>query len=224
MKKLILICILGTFLKITQADLINDHIDDGASHIINSEVYENNSLILDSYIKNFPGTHVDVKNGAICGNIWAYNYSTVTVYDGLIGELNAMDNSCINIYGGSISPYSLRAWNSSVINLYGGNVGNLLSIRGDASINLYGSNFRVNGFGLSEGDKLSDYCELIDGYYTGVITGILSDGSCLNNTFKIFKSGDWEGIGDIYIIPEPCSVALVGFGGLLVLWRGRCVG
>ena len=89
----------------------------------------------------------------------------------------------------------------------------------DGVIELYGNNFSVGGVDLSVGDSLRDFgtFELLgfgDPFYTGTITGTLSDGSTLDNYFQILDWGD----GDIVIVPEPATLTLfiTGLGALVI--------
>lgn len=50
--------------------------------------------------------------------------------------------------------------------------------------------------------------------YTGTITGVLSDGSSLECTFGIMNDENGVSNANIYLIPEPCSLVLLGLGVL----------
>ena len=100
---------------------------------------------------------------------------------------------------------------------------NELSILQNGTIYLQGSDFEISGQSLSYGDKLSNFGTLVynsnSDYYTGTITGTLSDGSDLNSTFYIHNLENLAGTGDIIIIPEPITLTLLGLGGLLIRKR-----
>jgi hypothetical protein len=200
--------------------------NDGQSHLINDSTYQSYYVYLDLSTYNNPGTHLELVNGGIIGwTLSAYNISTVDFSGGSIGnDFVAYDNSTVTMSGGSVTD-CLSAIGDSTITMSGGSVGNELSTYVNGIIYLVGSGFEVTDLSgtttiLSVGDKLSDFGTLVDDgswdYYAGSITGILSDGSSLNNTFRLNITGEWVGTGDIILIPEPATLSLFGFGTLML--------
>lgn len=184
---------------------------------------------------------IDMSGGTIELNIQARGNSEVSVSGGVIGlHLVAEDNSMINFTNGTVigsllsennsnikmlggSVNGATVWDNASISISGGIVANGLSTNQNGTIYLQGSGFEIDGQSLSYGDKLSNFGSLVlNGrydYFTGTITGTLSDGSNLNCDFRIFNLEDLAGTGDIIIIPEPATMALLGVGGLLIRKR-----
>lgn len=168
------------------------------------------------------GSVGDISSG---GGIYALENATISMVDGSVGGyLLAWDNATVDMTGGSVGDH-LIAYNNATITMSGGSVG-FLEAWGDADITmsggliehqlraydngilyLYGSDFEVNGTPLVNDDKLSDFGTFDANYYTGTITGILADGSALNNSFYIYNTGDYEGTGDI-IIAGPINIPI----------------
>ena len=165
--------------------------------------------------------------------------AVVTISGGEIGGLSAGGNSIVTISGGSAFGGLSTEYNGTIImtggsvgsgisvdddgtfTLSGGSVDGLLYTELDGTIYLDGTGFEVDGTPLEYGDKLSDFGILTTDaggydYYGGTITGILTDGSALNNEFQILEPGQYEGTGDIYIIPEPATLLLLGLGAVMV--------
>lgn len=167
-------------------------------------------------------------SGSVGGNLTAHGGSTVTMSGGSVGNyFQARMNGIIIMAGGSVER-GLEAINNGTITMSGGSVGTLgAGING--TIYLNGTGFKVDGQTLTYGDKLSDFVPLVvyrpDGNiydcYTGTVTGTLADGSALNTLFAIYNTGDLAGTADIYIIPEPATVILLGFGGLILRSRKK---
>jgi hypothetical protein len=209
--------------------------DDGEDHIINTSKYQNDYIYLDSKTANNPGTHFELAEGGVISGIYAHSSSIVTIdggsvngylftYDnshveirsGLVNNwLDADDYSTVVVDGGSIGG-NLQVNNNGIIHVKGGTVGYRLVATG-GTMYLYGSDFSVNGQMLKYGDNLRDYATLITSpnkELVGRITGTLQNGTALNNDFRILPRG-----GDIIIIPEPVSLALLTLGGLLIRIR-----
>lgn len=213
-------------------------IEDGGSHVIDHDNYDSDWVRVDYSIANDPGTHVDVVDGAEVYELYFHNNSTLTMTGGNIDLVKGWENSTLDISGGWMSDF--HAYGNSIVTISGGTIDDELAgafnstvtmsggsfgrIRAyyDGIIYLVGSGFEADGQPLSYGDKLSDFGTYystipwdgggwIEGYYSGVITGTLADGTYINNNFYVDASDP----ADIYIIPEPATVLLLGLGGLL---------
>lgn len=207
MKKLIVLLIILGFLAVSPALMAAYvYFNDGAPHSINNGTYQNDYVLLDFFTTNNPGTHLNLVTGGSVMGIGAFGNATVTMS------------------GGTVTT-GLGSWDSAAITISGGSVGGSLYAFRSGSFYLYGTGFEINGTALVSGDNLSDFVPLVENgsqdYYTGTITGTLDDGSALDNEFKIYNTGHYEGTGNIYIIPEPATILLFGLGGLLLCGRQR---
>ena len=182
-------------------------------------------------------------DGRIERQFTAINNSIVTMSGGSVSwDLTAGDNATINMTGGYIG-YDIAGYNSAnitmaggnarnsrvyddtVITISGGTIRNYLQVYENGMIYLSGDNFEVTDldgktYNLSYGSKLSDYGSFVDffnnDYYTGTIKGTLSDGSILDNIFQIYTFGDYVGVADIVIIPEPATLSFLSLGAVLL--------
>ena len=158
-----------------------------------------------------------ISGGTIGENIGAVGDSKVEIISGtILGSVFAEGNSLVEIFGSSIVG-KLSARVEGTIKLSGGVIEDIFEVWHGGVIELHGSNFSVGGENLIPGDSLRDFgtLELLgfgDPFYTGIITGTLSDGTELNNYFMI---SDFED-GDIVIVPEPATLTLfiTGLGAL----------
>jgi len=201
---------------------------DGESHIVDNDTYEFEHLQLDIDISNQPGTHVDIVNDGLVGQMETYNYSSVTMLNGRAFEFFAYDNSTVDIQGGStwelftydnvsatvtggaIDGY-IYAHGNSNITMSGGSVGIFLAAEDNGIIYLDGTNFEIDGTQLSNGDRLSDLSN------RDFIKGILADGSVMNTEFRIYGTGT----ADIIIVPEPATLMLFITGLSTMVIRKR---
>ena len=191
---------------------------------------------------------LNMSNGKIKRYLTARDDSIVNMSGGNVyWNLTARDNTLINMSGGQIG-YAIvgynntniimtagtardsRAFDDAIITMSGGTIERCLQVYENGSIYLNGSGFEVtdlNGatYSLSYGSILSDYGTLVDvinnDYYTGTITGVLADGSVLDNTFEIYTFGDYIGAADIIIIPEPTALFLFLAGIPLLKKRNK---
>lgn len=164
--------------------------------------------------------------GNIFGSVWVSEDASANISGGWIQDsLLLRDDVTVTMSGGSFNG-RLEARHDTTITMAGGAFGGILEVLQNSTIYLDGTDFEINGIPLENGDKLSDFGRLVGSpgdlvldYYTGTITGTLANGTVLNNEFKISNIGWFEGVGDIIIIPEPCSLALLGLGAIVMCRR-----
>jgi hypothetical protein len=97
---------------------------------------------------------------------------------------------------------------------------------------VYGGNVANRFFNMTvdvdgDGSLVGDPAQLIDttGYlFPSIVAG--ADGSIIGNAVSLGREANWSGFqlaqfGPEFIIPEPCSFALLGLGLLPVLRRRR---
>ena len=154
--------------------------------------------------------------------------STITVSDNaFIWIVHPSGNSSVTFNGGFIGHF-LIAEENSVVSIKGGDFyehndlpPNFESLSPttfvateQSTIYLYGSSFSAGGMALEYGDNLRDFGTVDGENISAYITGVLADGSLLNNHFGLSDEAN------IIIIPEPATFLLFGLGGL-VLRRHR---
>ena len=203
----------------THLNLVNNGIV-GSLHVYNNAGITMSGGLAEGVIGAGDNSTVDVSGGTIGSHLIATDNSIINLTGGLVGSsLEAWHDSSIYMLGGSVGD-NLSTWDNASITISGGTVGNIFSIKNNGVIYLDGTGFEVDGNPLVYGDKLSNFGTRIENgiydYFTGTITGILSDGSALNNLFMIFNVESLAGTGDIIIIPEPATMLLLGLGGLML--------
>jgi hypothetical protein len=221
-EKAVIISILFAITLTVQAKV---HIDDGQSHLVNDYTYQNQTVILDWYINNNPGTHLELTEGGFLKTIDAHNNSRVEVNGGEIQyNLQVSDNAKALVSGGTINAY-IHANDDSTIDITGGVI-NAAIISHDActinvtggmidhfqayesTIYIYGNNFRVDGVALGSGEDIKPY-GVIDSYgfwRKNTITGTLQDGTALNAFYAIWDDSDAAII--VIEVPTVTSVAV----------------
>jgi len=175
-------------------------------------------------------TTVDMTGGLV-DSMGAYDESTVNMTGGTVNTLRSANLSTVNVSGGSV--YSLKAWDTGTVrvwgnadvfalsaldsgvvnmwegqadhvgagefgtvNLSGGLVTDYLGASGSGLINIYGYDLEK----FSSGGKYGD----------GFVSGVWQDDITFN--FDFYGSGTYSRVA---LIPEPCTLCLLGLGALL---------
>jgi hypothetical protein len=177
-------------------------------------------------LKAFDDSTVTVSGGSIGDDLFAYNNSTVTFSGGSIGgNLQANGNSTVTVSGGTIGVNlqinddstatvsggtiegALRVYGNSTMTVSGGEIGGNLHVVGEGTLTVIGSDFNFGYGDYFDGGPL----DLL------TLTGLLADGTAINNTVKIYSSATITLAAPVATIPEPATAALVllGAGGLM---------
>jgi len=165
-------------------------------------------------IASFNASTVNISGGYASG-VNALDFSTVNVTGGYVSGLDAYDNGTIT-FSGNASAHSVVAFDSGniimtggttdylvggysvTIDLYGGTISDLLSVGDLATANIFGYN-------LSKVPTGGTY-----GY--GQVSGYWENGESFS--INLYNP---EAYSHIKLIPEPCSLMLLGFGVLALI-------
>ncbi len=232
MKKISIVLVLFIFL--SQAPLNALHVGDGATHVFDASNPINDSVLADFFVANLPGTHLDILDDAfIDGDVQLHNFSTADMTGGHItGVFDTFDNSSANIHGGFIFR-QIQVAHDSQLNIWGGSIGAAhgahfnfnITTRNNGRIDIYGTDFSINGQNLSDGEDLLSHSvfNFPNNSFTGQLEGTLADGSSFDNEYFIFNLDNYAGTANIYvhIIPEPVTSSLLILGGISVLRRRK---
>jgi hypothetical protein len=216
-------------------------IDDGKEHVISDTRYRDSIVYLDPKVIYNPGTFfhlvdggevydilpsnnssVRVSGGIVDDAIWADDHSQVDIRGGTIFRMRIGGESTAFIVGGSFLN-NIRATDQGTIDILGGTIGDLMA-DSFGTIFLHGKDFRIGNTVLNIGDHLRKYGVIGGpnyGFLTGVITGTLFDGSTLSSSFEVSLP---DPNADIIVIPEPATIGLLAFGGLLIRRRRKSGG
>ncbi|MAY73794.1 MAG: hypothetical protein CMJ31_03545 [Phycisphaerae bacterium] len=151
----------------------------------------------------FGAATVNISGGAIAEQLLALAESKVSIAAGEVGyDLEARAGAVLDISGGALVNFIAR--DGSEINISGGVFsGNVYAASGSA-VNILGESFFINGApieGLTPGEPFTITRR------TGVLTGMLADGSPLN--FDLAAEEVFE-IVDVFEVGSTLTVTLVG--------------
>lgn len=165
----------------------------------------------------------EINNGDNWGTVYVHNNNTVVdMWGGYVEDLITEDSSTVNIYGGQITGgdgYGLEkgigVWFSSTVNVRGGEIC-AINTSQSGTLNLFGGDIEVlTGNGIDGTINIYGTSLSITGnggvYDGGIVSGAWSDGT----VFSIDMYGAYSLI-QLHEIPEPCTIILLGLGGLFV--------
>ncbi len=134
--------------------------------------------------------------------------SQVTVSGGQMGALSASDSSQVTVSGGQMG--DLCASDSSQVTISGGVLEEALIVDSHGTMAIYGSDFAVDGTPVG----YIELSSILGGPFRNEphrrLTGTLASGEPINNDFQIGHSAK------IVLVPEPATLLLLGFGGLML--------
>ena len=138
-----------------------------------------------------------------------FDSSIINVHEGSAMAVRAFNSSTFNFYNGD--NIAIVALDSSTVNLFGGQIGSINALL-DSEINVFGYDFEYIA------SENTDPRSIGNG---GTLNGYWQNG----NSFSILLH-DTDNISydhlNLIIVPEPCTVLLLGFGGLVLRkWRRR---
>lgn len=226
MKRMAVLLTVFCALVICPATLADFAWNDGLTHFIDDPLIYQTLITLDDGVDNDPGTHAEMVDNGIAKIVNLYNNASFTASGGIAQMLFSYDNSNILIEGGEVF-YTFAQGNSQV-NVTGGQCGGFSAYE-NSVVYLHGHDFVLEADGkitsLSYGDRISDFTD-----DQGLLSGTLSDGTRLGGfitrdgifhdamPFEIYREQQGH-TADIIIVPEPCSLALIALGGLILRKR-----
>jgi len=177
---------------------------DGGIHDID---YMEDHLAVDYQLAGLETT-VNILEMGHVAFLEAFGDSTVNLLGGSLEMAALSDNSQFNAYAGEMM--LIHVFEDSRANIFGGSM-EVLSVPDRGIATIHGSDFAIDG-------KSVGYVELSSVISLGIgvrLTGTLSNGDPLDVMCDIY------GNGQIFLVPEPATVLLVGLGGLMLVKRGR---
>ncbi len=200
------------------------HFADGGIHNIDYVVYPDNILV--DYEWPGPQTTVNVLEGAYVEAIESYGDSIINVYGGQVQCIFSSDNSQVNVYDGALA--GAVALGDSQINIYAGDLYVLFAVE-NGQLDIFGGMLleelvvvengiaMVHGWDFAVDGTPVGYVELssVINQIFGQLTGTLLSGEPLNVLCEINDDGQ------IFLVPDPATILLLGLGGLAFLRRRR---
>jgi len=182
-----------------------------------------------AYLFAYDRCQVTISSGAVSNYLSADNNSKVTMTGGVVNIFYAHDCSQINWSGGSVKALfayhssqvsmtggttaSLSASNDSRVIISGGTLSNHLLVDDRGKVIISGSNFAIDGTPVG----FTEIKSILGGYHAKdrirTLTGTLANGDIINTQFQIGNTAS------IVLIPEPCTLLLLGLGGFCIRRR-----
>jgi hypothetical protein len=147
--------------------------------IFDGDVFENVFVTVSS--------HVNFMGGTVNDRITLNELATLTMTGGAVNRIDLLLINHADISGGMVAE---------------------ISVASQASVNIFGSDFAVDGVPVGLGLLSAT---------SGTLTGTLLDGSVISTVF----SRDQEDASTVELLPEPATAGLLAVGALLLMPRRR---
>lgn len=171
------------------------------------------------------GSSLEILGGEVKSNLTSIG-SEVLIRDGIIGTgLTGLIDSHITVLGGEISD-GLVLGRRATINLYGGGIPSRVRFESGTRINLFGSDFMLDGQPIRGLEEIGDIVRVTSNRTGQLLTGFLQDGSAISWRLAEIsgcrcgqrKLGIDAGAAiQLHLVPEPNSLALASLTALVLL-------
>ena len=166
------------------------------------------------WLISIDSSQVNISGGWVDWLLTIFDSSKVGISGGSINGLNSRDSSKVDISGGSIRG-PLHSGGSSRVDISGGSIGDDLELLDESMIQIFGSDFAVDGLAVGYGEITNILGgDPWDEPYRR-LTGTLLSGELIDTGFYIGHDAR------IILIPEPATITLLGIGGLVLRKRHR---
>ena len=166
------------------------------------------------YLAGYDNSRIKLDGGRVENNLVGWDNAQIEVSGGEVGDhVIAYDDSYLDLSGGSALG-ALVLIGDSTATLSGTTIGTALQLENNSHLTIWGSNFAIDGVSVGYGDIINtgEYVEPFYGvtYSMGTLTGILDNGNIINNTYRIYQNSYMT------LIPEPATLSLLLFGGVML--------
>ena len=173
----------------------------------NSEITVNCLINGDLFMED--SSRVNIFSGGVQLSMTVEHDSQVTINGGMVSSGMAYDTSSIILNDGTAG--ELGARNYSEIHISGGVLSSFFWAMGSGKLVVSGTDFMVDGQSIEYGTYDTGGRDQVHGY----LTGTLSNGDMINNDFYLYDNAT------LVLIPEPCTILLLGLGGLALRHKLR---
>jgi len=162
--------------------------------------------------------HHEIVDDDVYNEIWMSNGATATMFGGDVFKLETSNTSSFDMRGGEMN--LLYTNDDSLIDIYGGNT-NVIGAFDDSIISIYGGS--LTGLGAVNNSLINIYAYDLVHHPTGGsnYNGWVEGKYFANDLYFSFSLIQEDSFSHINVVPEPCSVLLLGVGSLILRKRTK---
>ena len=163
--------------------------------------------------------HHEIFEDDIFGEIWMYNDATADMFGGDVFKLETFNISSFDMYGGEMD--LLTTHDDSIISIYDGEIMGRLDTFDDSIINVFSGS--LVGLGAVNNSLINIYAYDVVHHPTGGsnYNGWVEGKYLANDLYFSFSLLQQDSFSHINVVPEPCSVLLLGIGSLILKKRTK---